>query len=535
MILHATALEAGHGVDCDTCIVGAGAAGITLALELAGRGQAVCVLEAGGESYSAAAQRLMEGTVEADGYPDLHRTRLAALGGTTGVWAGWCRPLDAIDFEERAELGKAGWPFGLDDLLPCYRRAHEVIGLGAFEYDPDVWRARHGDEPLPVGTGALAHAIFHVRVQRMGEAYRERLRRARTVTVLLRAAVTGLDVDEAGAVRSVTAVDAGGRRLAVRARHYVLAAGGVENARLLLTWAGGPERAPGNAHGLVGRFFTDHPFLDAGWLVLHGGPRRLDFYFPRRVSAAGGQRIGGSGAPVVRAALTIRREILEREGLFGAALFFHPRYASHPAFASKDVRALLELADAARSRAVPVAALPVIRRALRRPQDAAVAALRRVLVRNGPATRWRVRMMFEAASRYENRVSLGAARDALGRPVAHVRWRLDDDDVDRMRRTLALFDDAFRRAGIGHVELAFADERDAWRAALEAGKHHMGTTRMHPDPARGVVDADCRVHGTRNLYVAGSSVFPSGGFANPTLTIVALALRLAEHLVGRGR
>src|SRR5690606_2291412 len=135
---------------------------------------------------------------------------------------------------------------------------------------------------------------------------------------------------------------------------------------------------------------------------------RLDFYFPHRLSAAGGQGIRGTGAPAVRAALAIRREILEREGLFGAALFFHPRYASHPAFASKDVRALLELADAARSRAVPAAALPVIRRALRRPQDAAVAALRRVLVRNGPATRWRVRMMFEAASRYENRVRLGA-------------------------------------------------------------------------------------------------------------------------------
>jgi len=94
----------------------------------------------------------------------------------------------------------------------------------------------------------------------------------------------------------------------------------------------------------------------------------------------------------------------------------------------------------------------------------------------------------------------------------------------------SLFEQAVRQAGVGHLERAFPDAPAAWRRALEAGKHHMGTTRMHAAPRHGVVDENCRVHGTANLFVTGSSVFPSGGYANPTLTIVALAARLGDHL-----
>jgi choline dehydrogenase-like flavoprotein len=93
-----------------------------------------------------------------------------------------------------------------------------------------------------------------------------------------------------------------------------------------------------------------------------------------------------------------------------------------------------------------------------------------------------------------------------------------------------LFDQAVREAGVGHLDPAFPDEPSAWRRATEGGMHHMGTTRMHVAPQHGVVDESSRVHGTTNLFVAGSSVFPSGGYANPTLTIVALALRLGDHL-----
>lgn len=518
-------LRARDDVDYDVCIIGAGAAGITLALELAGQGRRVCVLEAGGESYTATAQRMLEGSVEGDPYPPLRRTRLSALGGTTHVWAGWCRPLDDVDFQARPALDQAGWPFDRDDLLPHYRRAHEVCGLAAFEYDPDVWLATLGQQALIGDTDELVHCMFHVRVRNFAAAFRQRLERARDVDVVLHAPVLRLNVDGGGRVQGAAVHVAGGDDVVVRAQEYVLAAGGIENARLLLLSAPSPAQAPGNRHGLVGRFFTDHSFVNPGALVLRGEPRRLDFYFPRPVPGADGA--------AVRATLSFPREVFAREGLPGAVMFFHPRYEASAAFASPEVRAFLEWRDTLRSRAVPGTPWPLLRRALRRPHRIAIAALRKVLVPDGAALRWRIRMMYETASRHDNRVTLSAQRDALGRPRASVEWRLGDTELSGMRRSLALFDEAFRRAGVGRIERSLADTDGAWRQALEVGKHHMGTTRMHANPAQGVADPAGRVHGTRNLYVTGSSVFPSGGYANPTLTIVALALRLGRHLSGR--
>jgi choline dehydrogenase-like flavoprotein len=159
------------------------------------------------------------------------------------------------------------------------------------------------------------------------------------------------------------------------------------------------------------------------------------------------------------------------------------------------------------------------------------AIARRVLVRRG-RERWRTRAVFECTPQRDNRVTLSPERDAFGRPRARVYWRPADIDLASAKHMHALLDRSLRRAGLGRFECRLAND-EAWRAAVNSGKHHMGTTRMHGDPAHGVVDADCRVHGIDNLYVAGSSVFPTGGFAHPTLTIVALAVRLAAHLRGR--
>ncbi len=125
-------------------------------------------------------------------------------------------------------------------------------------------------------------------------------------------------------------------------------------------------------------------------------------------------------------------------------------------------------------------------------------------------------------------MTLGTRRDPFGHPVARVDWRSEASDRASIRASQEIVDGAMRAAGLGHVELMLGDENPP--ALIEGNFHHLGTTRMHVDPAHGVVDADCRVHGMRNLYVAGSSVFPTYGCSNPTLTVVALALRLADHL-----
>jgi choline dehydrogenase-like flavoprotein len=497
----------------DLCIVGAGAAGITLALELEATGLRICLLEAGGTVYEPETQRLFEGDVVGQEYPLLRDTRAGALGGSTTVWAGWCRPLEALDFEP--------WPFGLDELRPYYTRAHEICGLAAFDYDPDHWAGVLGSDRVLPADPVFSNEIFHIQIQNFGQRYRERLERSKNIDLVLHAPVTRLRM-EGPACGAVEIRTLGRRELVIRANRFVLAAGGIENPRLLLLSADEPARVPGNAAGLVGRYFADHAFVDPATLVLRA-PGPMDFYRARPVGP-------GPGASSVRGVLSLRTEVAEREQLMHAALYFHPRYEAHRVFATEEVKALQTLWNKFKRRAVPGAAWPYVRQAVRAPHRLAVALARKLLVRHGPDRRWRMRGAFETGFSYDNRVTLSDDRDRLGRRRVRIEWQIGEADVENMRRVTQLFDQAVRRTGVGHLERAFPDTPAAWRQAIGPAMHHMGTTRMHISQGHGVVDENGRVHGTSNLYVTGSSVFPSGGYANPTLTIVALAARLGDHL-----
>lgn len=527
MILDAQTGFAHEPPHYDLCIVGAGAAGITLALELDLAGWRVCLLEAGGSVYEAETQRLFEGEVVGQPYPMLRDTRVGALGGSTTVWAGWCRPLEALDFESRDWCDAGGWPFGLDELRPYYARAHEICALATFDYDPGHWARVLGAHGLLSGDPSFTNEIVHVNVQNFGRRYRERLERSTNIDLVLHVPVTRARL-EGAACAAVEIRTLDGHDLAIRADRFVLAAGGVENPRLLLLSGDDPAGAPGNAGGLVGRYFTDHAYVDPGTLVLRE-PETLGFYRAGPVAPS-------RGASSVRGILSLRREVVERERLMNAALYFHPRYEAHRVFDTAEVKALLELWNKRRQRAVPGAAWPYLRQAARAPHRLAVALARKLAVRHGPARRWRMRAAFETGFRHANRVMLSDQRDRIGRRRVCIEWQIAEADVENMRRVIQLFDQAVRQAGVGHLERAFPDSPAAWRQALEGGKHHMGTTRMHVSSRHGVVDENSRVHGTSNLFVVGSSVFPSGGYANPTLTIVALAARLGDHLkrVDRG-
>jgi choline dehydrogenase-like flavoprotein len=509
----------------DICIVGAGAAGITLALELEATGRRICLLEAGGSGYEGPTQRLFEGQASGQPYPVLRDTRVGALGGSTTVWAGWCRPLEALDFERREWCGASGWPFGLDHLRPYYARAHAICGLADFDYHPERWSGVLGSERLLSQDATFSNEIFHINVQDFGDRYRERFRLAKNIDLVLHAPITRLHLE--GAVcTGVQVRTLGGHEFVASADAVVLAAGGIENARLLLLSATEPAQAPGNRYGLVGRYFADHAFVDPGWLVLRT-PDSLEFYRRRPVGST-------RNASSVRGVLSLRREVVERERWFNVALSFHPRYESHRAFASEEVKAFLVLWNKFKRRAVPGAVWPYVGRAARAPHQLALAMARKVMVGHGPERRWRMRVASETAFRFENRVALSEELDPLGRRKARIEWQLGEAEIQNLRRVMHHFDQAVRQAGVGHFEGAFPDEPSAWLQAVEPGMHHMGSTRMHPAPEQGVVDENSRVHGTVNLFVTGSSVFPSGGYANPTLTIVALAVRLGDHLSGLG-
>lgn len=525
MLEDAREIPTGTRIVADICVVGAGPAGLSVVLDLIGSGLDVCVLEAGGRRPDRATQSLLEGETSFDPAGPLQEARLACLGGTTRVWGGWCRPLDAADFAGRRD--DEGWPFGREHLDPFYRRAHELCGLGPFDYDVGAW-CSGGDGALPLPEDLAETRLFHISPPtRFGHEYRPPLRAAARVRVLLRAVCAELlpedGSDRVGAARVVTLE---GGSFEVTARHYVLAAGGIENARLLLLSDRLDANGLGNASGLVGRYFMEHPYVTAGRLHLEGSDVPLEFYRPHRASRNGGSsRVRGVWIPAP--------DRVRADGLLGSAHFPLPSWAPSPE--SEGATALGAIARLLHGGWLPAAGGRHLLRALRDPTGTLGALYHRLV--DPRLGRWssemiRVRSFCEAEPLRSRRVRLSDARDALGRRRIRVEWSPSDLELRSLRRGQELVGRALADAGIGRLECSLGTDQ---QPEIETASHHMGTTRMHPDPARGVVDANCRVHGHHNLFIAGSSVFPTAGFANPTLTIVALALRLADHLRARAR
>ena len=500
-------LADGAEIDCEVCVVGAGAAGITLAREFAGGGARVCVLESGGFEPEAATQELYHGSVGGTFLSPESRYldggRLRYFGGTTNHWSGWCRPLEPIDFTARPWLPGTGWPFDRAHLDPWYERAREVIGLAPFDAAAVI--ASSGQEPLLPDGSRVPTRFFYLHPTRFGEVHRAQLAAAPNVRVLLHANALGIRLGEAGTqVRRLDVAVLGGEgpRFVVRARWFVLATGGIENARLLLLSDDVHAGGVGNDHDLVGRYFCDHPHLEAGTALLFRAESSLALY-----DYQGDRRLGHNRLGVLGLAEELQRA--------------HKLLDCTVELRATDPTARPELVDQL------AATAPLIDRLAAAPSEAPGG---------GPAE-WSLMTLTVRSAQTPNpdsRVTLGEERDALGQRRVKLDWRIFPGDRRRIRRAIKVLGNELGRQGVGRVQLAGSrgDGRGSWPGAY-GGNHHIGTTRMHPDPAQGVVDADCRVHGIANLFIAGSSVFPAPGAANPTFTLVALAIRLADHLKAR--
>ena len=492
MFLDARSIDDGAELEADVCVVGGGAAGITIARELATHRVNVCLLESGGLKPEQATQRLYEGENVGDRYRletgargALTQSRLRFFGGTTNHWVGFSRPLDEIDFEEREGIPGSGWPISRSDLESYYRRAHRICELGPYNYDAAasarIARTQHLAPDADVTT-----SVFRISTPtRFGQAYRKDLERARRVRVVLHANVLGLDASsEARTIERVRVATLQGRRFTVRARRFVLATGGIENARLLLASNDVRPRGIGNDNDLVGRYFADHPGGLAATVAVDAGSRALDFYSIE--SALKARTIGF---------ISTTDAFVKSSGLLRFGVIVDKPPPGDESELRDGVAKLLQLSGGARD--------------------------------------VRLRGLFMTSEVYPNRASritLSSRRDALGMPRARVDWRFADPIRRSVARSLEAIGRSLARRGLARMLRGPTDDERFWSEEVTGESHHVGTTRMHRSSRRGVVDGGCRVHGTSNLYVAGSSVFPTTGFANPTLTIVALALRLADTL-----
>ena len=517
MFIDARTLAEGATVEADICIVGAGAAGITLARDLAGSGRRVALFESGGFDFEDATQQLYEGAVVGQDMPPLVVERLRYLGGSTNHWSGGCRPFDAWDLAVRSHVAESGWPMAIGDLDPYYRRAQAICQLGPYDYEPQNWTAK-GSQPLDFGAGArLRSGVYQYSPPtRFGEVYRDDLDKAQGVRVYLHANAVDIETDDsAAAVTGMRFACLGGRRFRAAAELYVLATGGIENPRLLLNATTVQKPGLGNGNDLVGRYFMDHPYVPrAATVILARGPSSFDFY-PRR--ALRGASVGG----YVRATA----ETEQTEGLPSFGIGFEPGSLPERGYARQSLKTIV---DELASGHWPDHLAYHLGQILSSVEATAGTEYYR-LTRAEPAV-FSTGYICECPPDRDSRVTLGEDVDALGLRRVKVDWRLPADFERHMVRAHELLAQELGRLGLGRLRMNTRETGYDAMAGLTNGYHHMGTTRMHPDPRHGVVDADCRVHGITNLFIAGSSVFPTYSFDNPTMTIVALSLRLSDHL-----
>jgi choline dehydrogenase-like flavoprotein len=433
-------------------------------------------------------------------------SRQRFLGGTTNTWWGGAAMLEEIDLGPRPWLGVSSWPIGRDTLVPYYAEGCRILGVPDLTtVSLDRFEGGHG---FLVSTPDLETAeLFWPRhPRRFRHLLTPAVREGRRIEAYLFANVTRIVYTPGGA--AVDRLEVGtinGRRLRVRPKTVVLACGGIENARLLLASGGA------GAGDITGRYYMDHPKGVVGEVRIEPGVRRLihPAYWDGR---SGRFRLG----------IRLSEERQRRDELLDSYVRFHPILESDGAGAAA-LRAI-------RRRRLAALRHPEVLGHLVTgfPEIAALGLFKGFNV--GRIRAVEIQSFLEQAPRRENRVTLSDRTDVFGDPLARLEWTIGEPDRRTIRTLHAALDEDLRRRGFGRVvSPLLADEDGPWPISRDAS-HHMGTTRMGDDPSTSVVDRDCRLHGVENLYVAGSSVFPTSGYANPTLTIVALALRLGDHL-----
>jgi choline dehydrogenase-like flavoprotein len=526
----------------DLCIIGAGPAGLPIAREMSSSGLNVLLAERGDVTHPPAADLVSIPQVESPHFRFAPGTLWHQFGGMAPTWKPLLQdgsqgarymPMDAIDFEARYWVPNSGWPITFDDMAPYYDRARKLCEIQPFDF--------HG--PLPeTDRPSLSSRSGEMvtRLEQFGPAQvfmsqpLVELRHSDHIHVVTNASAVELtsaeDTDDGLAATSIRTPNGGS--FTIRSRVVVLAGGAIENARLLLNSTKQCPAGLGNQFDNVGRFFMEHPRV----LIAHGSslrPGAVDLY-----------RAHNLGVQYVEGRLKVSEAVLRREELLNGTVFFalQPHLSTSQLHALRAIRrAIYSVRMRRNMESVPT----LLAFASRQAPSLAWLYLQRQLVRSegtflgteegtGTVARsFEVLYQPEQAPNRVNRVTLSERRDALGYRIAHLYWRWSEIDLLSIRRAKQIFGAELRASGLADCieeEEGVFPHGEAAPLSPATAHHHLGTTRMHDQPRHGVVDRDCRVHGSSSVYVAGASVFTTGGSANPTLTVVALAIRLADEL-----
>jgi choline dehydrogenase-like flavoprotein len=500
--LDARKIESETDIEADLCVIGAGAAGITIAREFANANLRVCLLEAGGLSVDPAVDRLSEIDDVGHRTGNVNADRLRFFGGTTNHWGGHCAPLEPDDFEKNDWITYSGWPYSYQELRPYYVRAHDVLGIGEFDYDAEKIGAALGLESFPFDKTTVATTVSRYNRVRFGLTYGSELDRAKNIKVILYADASEILLENSATdnVDAVMVRSIAGNRFRVKAKYFVIACGGIESARLLLLSNRQRPSGIGNHSDSVGRFFQGHLWYPSGYIVPGTANPMLSYYLAEQ----------SYGDIHVRAHIALPNSKVQELQI--------PKFRSEivPVSAAfrhaKAIRSRVSIDDMFALISDPVGIGEVARCRSATPGTA-------YLLANFP----------QQMPNRDSRVSLSTKRDPLGRPHPQLDWRLSRLDQEGVMKAQRLIAQEVGRSGVGRMRIEMQEGADdLLHGCLNV--HHMGATRMDDDPARGVTDGNAKVHHTHNLFVAGGSLFPTCGWPNPTLTIVATSIRLADHL-----
>jgi GMC oxidoreductase len=545
MLIDARKIDDGAILEGDICIVGAGAAGLTIASEFANSKAAIIIIESGAVSARKDSQVLSQGYSDAAAHPppDLYRQR--KVGGSTGIWGGRCVPFDDIDFEERKFVPHSGWPFDRKHLAPYYHKSMGYCEAGTFDFDS------HTALPAPSGIvdGFISRDIEDRWIERFsmptdfGRRFLRNHGTAPNIKLIVNATCTALLQDDRDAVSGARILTFLGNAATVRAKIFVVAVGGLETVRLLSTCA---TLLSGRKH--LGRYYMCHVEGTMGVLKLKPKSRRVVWQFERTFDgiyarrrfsvAAHAQRRLESMGLIARLHYPHVGDPAHKNGVLSAMYltkkFVIPEFRRK--FSNADRTSMTAAVDqrgivtghirnvvSDSARLIQFSSSWVWARYLQRRRIPAVALY-------SPIGEYPLDFNSEQSPNPDSRVLFAESLDQFGMPKLKVSWRMSERDIRSIAANYRLMRDAFAVSGVADLVFDDATLEDEIAVSTPVGGHHIGTARMATSSSTGVVDAFGLAFGTTNLYIAGSATFPTSSHANPTLTIVATALRLAEHL-----
>ncbi|NNE75520.1 MAG: GMC family oxidoreductase [Pricia sp.] len=506
MHVDARKLENNTIIQGDLCIIGAGTAGISIALDWLDTATKVILLEGGGFEYDAQVQDLYAGETTGQKYYPLKSTRLHYFGGTTGHWAGMCSPYDPIDFMQRDWVPESGWPISRKELDPFYSRAHKTLKLGPYNYDFDYWKNQvSGLKPFPIDENVVWNKMWQFSDARFNDLYRDTITKAKNIHLYTYANVVDINANEnISEIKEVIVKNHAGKTHTVKAKQFIMACGAIQNARLLLASNSQASKGLGNDFDIVGRYFMEH-------LEHASAELWLSKPFPSKLYT-------WSSDTITSAELAITEKVQQENKILNGTVSLFPLTVGRSLKSEMDVWNNEDPRKSAEKFWKDIS-------------DARAAAKK---VTEGSISRaYQLHTRIEQAPNPNSRVTILSEKDELGVPKTKLNWELTALDKRSIRRIYQILGQQMGIAGLGRVRLNefLRDDSDTtWPEDLNAGWHHMGTTRMSDNPKKGVVNKNCQVYGISNLFVAGSGCYSTSGAPNPTLTLVALSLRLSDYV-----